>query len=166
MSDTAIVAVVIAVAAVVAIILWFAMIRRGRGVSDAAAPARMAAAPEAPAEAATTGKLEVRAVHHGVSDEQEGEWVQIVNMGQHAVQLAGWRLTDEGEKHSYTFPSLVLASEAAVRVHMWVGDDDHNDLYVGRRQRWWNNDGDTAYLYDATGTLVHKHSYGTAAATE
>lgn len=167
MSDAGIVAVVIAVAAVIAIALWYVLMKRGsaeRATPAMAMAARPAAAAPVVADVApiaTTGALEVRAIHHG--EDGSGEWVQIANIGYAAVQLAGWRLTDEGAKHAYTFPAIVVEPDRAIRVHMWDGADDANDLYIGRRQRWWNNAGDTAYLYDAEGTLVHAHSYGSAA---
>lgn len=157
MSDTETVALVIALTGAIAIALWLLLMRR-RGTEAAATPPHAAAPPAV----ATTGRLEITAVHHDSVDDA-GEWVQIVNVGYSAVQLAGWRLTDEGEKHSYTFPPVVIEAQQAIRVHMWHGVDDANDLYVGRRQRWWNNEGDTAYLYDREGRLVHTHRYGSAA---
>jgi hypothetical protein len=75
------------------------------------------------------------------------------------VVLEGWRLTDEGEQHAYEFGSLVLVSQATLRVYMRAGENTDTDLYVGEDLRWWNNTGDTAYLYDAAGDLVHTLTY-------
>ncbi len=96
----------------------------------------------------------VAAVSHGSKD--TGEHVVIANNGPHPVGLEGWRLTDDGEVHVYEFPSIILEPQTEVRVHMWRGEDTATDLYVGRRNRWWNDTGDTAYLYDAAGVLVHE----------
>ena len=95
----------------------------------------------------------VEQVHQGTDD--SGEYVVIANGGSAPVGLEGWRLTDEGEKHEYSFGAVILESGSSLRVHMWRGEDSESDLYVGRRNRWWNNTGDTAYLYDSEGTLVH-----------
>jgi hypothetical protein len=42
---------------------------------------------------------------------------------------------------------------------MGAGENTDTDLYVGEDLRWWNNTGDTAYLYDAAGDLVHTLTY-------
>lgn len=107
----------------------------------------------APVSEGSGSGIEVAAINHGSDD--AGEFVLISNGGPNPVALEGWKLTDEGEKHAYEFPAIILESQAELRVHMWRGEDTATDLYVGRRSRWWNNDGDTAYLYDAAGTLVH-----------
>ncbi len=102
----------------------------------------------------------VTEINHGIVDELKhvhdtGEFVVIANHSPNPVNLENWRLADEGENHSFQFPALVLEPQAEIRVHMWPGEDTETDLYVGRRNPWWNNDGDTAYLYDAEGAIVH-----------
>lgn len=150
----------------VLILLWQRARPAPRAADSAAVVGFASAVPAAPAAGATKtrGKLEVTAIHHGVAGE-EGEWVMLVSEDFDPVLVEGWKLTDEGAKHTYVFPAVTVAPGGRLRVHMWVGDDDDDDLYVGRRQHWWNNDGDTAYLYDAQGTLVHSHSYGAATAS-
>lgn len=89
----------------------------------------------------------------------EGEYVVIENDGLSDVNMGGWKLMDESN-HVYTFPSgFVLRSGASVRVHTGSGVDTETDLYWGRKQAVWNNDGDTAYLYNAEGKLVDKCSW-------
>ena len=131
-------------------------------VAHAAAEPAVAVADESPAPAVPAAEpgaasgVVVAAINQGSED--QGEFVLIANSGPNPVSLEGWRLTDEGDKHVYDFPAVLLASQMSVRVHMWRGEDTETDLYVGRRSRWWNNDGDTAYLYDAAGILVHSLS--------
>lgn len=109
-----------------------------------------------PAAEPVTGALSgVEVTELSLDSEDQGEFITISNGGPNPVSLKGWKLTDEGEKHVYVFPAVILASSATVRVHMWRGEDTETDLYVGRRSRWWNNESDTAYLYDASGALVH-----------
>ena len=40
----------------------------------------------------------------------QDEWVKITNKGSSPVSLAGWKIEDEGNKHTYTFPSYTLDS--------------------------------------------------------
>jgi len=65
---------------------------------------------------------------------------------------------DEGEKHTYTFPPFTLSSGATVTLYTVQGTDSATELYWGRslNSAVWNNEGDTASLYDASGTLIDR----------
>ncbi|HIE30847.1 MAG TPA: hypothetical protein EYP67_00480, partial [Methanosarcinales archaeon] len=39
------------------------------------------------------------------------EWVKITNPGASPVTMTGWKITDEGEKHTYIFPSFILPEQ-------------------------------------------------------
>lgn len=94
-------------------------------------------------------------------DDVEGEYVVITN-GElfEDVNMSGWKLMDE-KNHVYTFPpsGFILKAGASVKVHTGSGEDTATDLYWGRGSAVWNNNGDTAYLYDADGNLVDKCSW-------
>lgn len=90
----------------------------------------------------------------------QGEYVRIKNTAKRAVNLEGWKLIDEGEKHSYTFPSFSLAAGAEVLLWTKAGEDDASNLYWGSRSAIWNNEGDTAQLIDSKGKVVNTYSYG------
>ena len=80
----------------------------------------------------------------------QGETVKITNSGSSFVSLAGWKLTDEGAKHSYSFTGTTLPAAGSVTIASGTASGD---------LKWtstnvWNNDGDTAYLYDGSGRLV------------
>lgn len=132
------------------------------------APATVADVPAdaAPAESAQAAGVTVTEVHHGADGHDHGdhEWVVVSNGSDSEVQLEGWKLADNGEKHSYVFPAYALAAGGSIRINMAAGDDSADDLYVGNALHWWNNEGDCAYLYDAAGTLVNTHCYGNATA--
>lgn len=115
---------------------------------------------------AAPGGVEIAELHHGADGHDHGdhEWIVIRNGGDAEVQLEGWKLADNGEKHTYMFPAFALPAGGSVRVNMAHGDDSESDLYVGQALRWWNNEGDCAYLWDASGTLVTTHCYGNASA--
>jgi hypothetical protein len=119
-------------------------------------------ADDATALAPSAGTLEIVEIRQSVRGDDVGEWVLLRNGSGALVELHGWRLTDEGDKHTYTFPACALAPAGELRVHMWSGDDTLTDLYVGRKQPWWNNAGDTAYLFDAAGTLIVSLRYDAA----
>lgn len=86
------------------------------------------------------------------------EWVKISNDGSASVSMTGWKVQDEGGKHTYTFASFTLAPEATVTLHTGKGTNTAVDLYWGSGSPIWNNDGDTTYLYDASGKLVDSMS--------
>jgi Lamin Tail Domain len=116
---------------------------------------------------------------HGkdTSDKLNEEFVVLENEGAEKVSLAGWSLTDEtttGERrHVYRFPQTVSLSprEKAV-VHTGLGKDLFEpgnpptwNLHWGRRSFVWNNEGDTATLFDAEGNRVDSLQVVTLKAT-
>ena len=84
------------------------------------------------------------------------EWVKVINKGSSSVSLSGWKIEDEGNKHTYTFPYYTLNSRSSVTVFTAKGTNTATKLYWGSDDPIWNNDGDTAYLYDNKGELVYK----------
>ncbi|MXW17603.1 MAG: MBL fold metallo-hydrolase [Gemmatimonadetes bacterium] len=53
----------------------------------------------------------------------------------------------------------VIAGGGRIVVHSGTGRHDGERYYMGQRRAVWNNDGDTATLYDAEGTAVVVFSY-------
>ncbi|WP_321417169.1 lamin tail domain-containing protein [uncultured Methanomethylovorans sp.] len=84
----------------------------------------------------------------------KNEWVKIKNSGSSTMDLTGWAIRDEGDKHTYTFPSFQLEAGATVTLHTEDGTNTGTELYWGSGNSIWNNDGDTAFLYDSSGNLV------------
>ncbi len=82
------------------------------------------------------------------------EWVKITNSGASSIKLTEWKITDEGAIHTYIFPSFTLSSGATVTLYTGKGTDTTIELYWGSGRPIWNNDGDTAKLYDASGNLI------------
>jgi hypothetical protein len=68
--------------------------------------------------------------------------------------MEGWTITDEGTKHTYTFPYYVLNSGSTVTLYTGNGTDNGNILFWNSGSFIWNNEGDTAYLYNNQGQLV------------
>ncbi|RXA20579.1 MBL fold metallo-hydrolase [Methanosarcina sp. MSH10X1] len=84
----------------------------------------------------------------------QDEWVRISNTGSSPVSLKGWKIEDEGSKHTYTFQPYTLNSGTTVTVYTGKGTNSASELYWQSDNPVWNNDGDTAYLYDNSGKLI------------
>jgi len=102
---------------------------------------------------------------HGkdTSDKLDEEFVVLENEGTEKISLANWTLTDEtttgARRHVYTFPQTVsLSPREKAYVHTGPGEDLFEQgnpsrwiLHWGRHAFVWNNEGDTATLFDAEG---------------
>lgn len=86
------------------------------------------------------------------------EWVCFTNYGVEVAYMTHWRVEDEFG-HVYIFPAFTLPSGVTVKLHTGSGTDTQTDLYWGSRRAIWNNDGDTVFLYDASGNLVDRYSF-------
>lgn len=86
------------------------------------------------------------------------EYVEIQNTGGTAATMTNWTLSDESNR-IFTFPTFNLPAGGLVRVWTKSGTNTSTDLYWGSGQAIWNNNGDTAYLRNAAGTLVSVCSY-------
>jgi competence protein ComEC len=82
------------------------------------------------------------------------EYVKITNKGSSPVSLGGWKIEDDGSKHTYTFQSYTLDSGATVTVYTGKGSNTAAELYWQLGSSIWNNDGDMASLFDNNGQLV------------
>ena len=92
----------------------------------------------------------------------EAEWVELLNEGDAAVDLSGWRIGDERSTRG-----LWGALEAGARVVFAAGalSDVAGDVRVldGRIGNGLNNDGDVVQLIGPDGTVVDSVEYGTGA---
>ena len=100
------------------------------------------------------------------SNKLNEEFVVLENAGTEKISLAGWTLTDEtatgARRHIYKFPQTVsLSSREKAYVHTGSGEDLFEEgkpskwiLHWGRHAFVWNNEGDTATLFDAGGNKV------------
>lgn len=122
-------------------------------------------APDACGPALTAALLRIEQVMYDApgddSQNLNGEWVAIGNVGDTPVDLSGWVLKDESASHRYYFPSgFVLLADGSVTVHSGCGADTHATLYwCVSGSAIWNNSGDTAFLLDSSGNIVDIWSY-------
>jgi len=111
----------------------------------------------AKASSTPTNTLYISALDVGAPYETANqEYVKITNKGKTAVNMKGWKITDKGTKHTYKFSaSYTLKSKATVTLYTGKGRNTPTKLYWGRVAHVWNNEGDTANLYNAQGKLVY-----------
>ncbi|MCX8024685.1 MAG: lamin tail domain-containing protein [Thermanaerothrix sp.] len=91
-------------------------------------------------------------------DDVQNEYIEIQNLGGSAQSLTGWTLSDQAN-NTYTFPNFSIGGNQTVRVWTKAGSNDSKNLYWGRDQAVWNNEGDCAYLKDNNGTSVSTYCY-------
>jgi YD repeat-containing protein len=108
------------------------------------------------AKTSATSSVYISALDVGAPGETANqEYVKITNKGTTAVSMKNWKITDKGAKHTYKFSSsYTLKSKATVTIYTGKGKNTATKLYWGRVAHVWNNEGDTAYLYNAQGKLV------------
>ena len=94
------------------------------------------------------------------------EYVTITNTGKSALNMKGWKITNEGKKRTYVFPSYTLKSKSSVPVYTGKRRNTANSLFWGTNHEVWNDNGDTAYLYDARGNFVNSYASETEEVTE
>lgn len=96
-----------------------------------------------------------------VSRYEPDEYVEIVNLGDGAQELEGWRLVDiSDEKPELVFPQWTMKPGDVVRVYTNQVRPEWGGFSFGRGTAVWSNDEpDTAGLYDETRSLVSTKSY-------
>jgi hypothetical protein len=113
-----------------------------------------------PEPTATTGAVEIETIFYDspVPDEVSGEYVTLRNVDNHAIQLDGWRLVD-AQANTITLPRFVLQPNTTLTIHNCTGTNDNANIYTGACEAMWNNGGDTATLYDASGAVIDAYTY-------
>ncbi|MBE8540192.1 lamin tail domain-containing protein [Geoglobus acetivorans] len=97
----------------------------------------------------------------GATDDREclnDEYVVIANTGSTPVSLYGWKIQDESGKY-YIFPDVILDPGEQVVLHTGKGFDNSTDLFWNSGRAIWNNDHDTAYLYNSEGELMDSYEW-------
>lgn len=87
-----------------------------------------------------------------------GEWVLLRNVGKETVSLQGFLLKDQSN-HRYEFPNITLQRNGELTIYTGKGTNTAETLYWGSDEPIWNNNGDTAFLYDQSLHLVSSKSW-------
>ena len=85
-----------------------------------------------------------------VACDARAELITITNPSTEVYNLAGWHLHDHGNQNRFTLPDWLLVSGA--KVTLGSGDAEADIRLTG--DPVWNNDADTAYLYDRNYRLI------------
>jgi hypothetical protein len=147
------------------------MRRRGaRGLVVAAVAAVAAVGTVAPAEAVTRKVKIVYAQYDspgsdtGSNTSLNAEWIQLRNRCSTSRSLTNAKIKDAAG-HTYTFGRYALGGGRYVKVHTGKGSNTATNRYQGRSWYVWNNDKDTAYLSNASGTRLDSCSYNNRSAS-
>jgi endonuclease YncB( thermonuclease family) len=87
-----------------------------------------------------------------------GEWVLLKNIGKKQIQLAGYILQDESN-NQYTFPNYILKENSTVTIYSGKGLSSSEKLYWGKNFPLWNNESDSAILFDSKNKFVDYKTY-------
>jgi hypothetical protein len=94
----------------------------------------------------------------GSNSSLNAEWIQLRNRCSTSRPLTSWKIKDAAG-HTYTFGSYALGGGKYVKIHTGKGTNTATDRYQGRSWYVWNNDKDTAYVYNQNGTRIDTCSY-------
>jgi competence protein ComEC len=90
---------------------------------------------------------------------RNGEYAVIESRARSDLDVSGWTLCDAAGACFRFPPGTVLAAGGHLVVFTGSGTSDGVQFFMGFGRAVWNNDGDTATLYDATGQVVLVSSY-------
>jgi hypothetical protein len=83
------------------------------------------------------------------------EIVTIKNEGTGSHDLTGWSIEDDGAKHTFNFPAgFSLTPGSSLLLISGEPGNDSNEALFWNNRTIWNNDGDTASLFDRKGQLI------------
>ncbi len=89
------------------------------------------------------------------------EYVEMVNGSKYPVDLSGWMLKDE-DGSEIDLKDILLKPDASVRIYSGKdGVENPPEAYYWKEKEKniWNNDGETARLYNSQGEMVSEYSY-------
>ena len=134
--------------------------------------------------APATASMEIRRVQFDPFGEDTGsnrhlnrEYIYLVNTGNNAKQLRGWKVFDRDRDHVYRFTSVLLDPGDTIRLRTGRGSFDgapacekgkpcpenaHYNFYWGLEEYVWDNDGDVATLRNDEGAVVDRCRYTAA----
>lgn len=87
------------------------------------------------------------------------EYLVIQNVSRRVVSLKGWRLFDES-RHGFKFGAYKLKPKQKLIIRTGRGKATRTTVYMNRKWYVWNNDTDTATLFNAAGKKVTSRLWG------
>jgi hypothetical protein len=109
--------------------------------------------PVTPSVEATSGSEDIQITT--MDCKGKPEIVVIENTGNSSQNLTGWKVEDDGPKYTFNFPSgFSLEPGSLVELISGESGDDTDKTIFWNNRTVWNNDGDTASLFNERGLLV------------
>ncbi|MDF5758988.1 lamin tail domain-containing protein [Spongiactinospora sp. TRM90649] len=128
-------------------------------------------APVSPAGATAAPKVMFTRVHfdspgsdRGGNQSLNGEYAVIKNTTRSRINLEGWILRD-ANGFKYEFGPVALKAGKQLVIRSGQGDDTGTTVYWNRRWYVWNNDKDTATLYNVARRKVDQCSWRVSASS-
>ena len=135
---------------------------RGGGPAESVVAGAETAVVGAGRTAAPTARLRLTVTADAPGNDNRnpnGEYVALTSLEAEALAIGGWRLCDAAD-HCFRFPAgAVLGARETVTVHSGTGRAGRSRYFMGYRRAVWNNNGDTATVYDNRGAIVVVFSY-------
>ena len=136
-------------------------LQRGQGSASTRVTTETTPTPEVVRISSPTGlSVEVFADAPG-NDHQNrnGEYAVLRSTLSNSVDIGSWTLCDAAN-HCFRFPAgSVLRASGQITIFTGSGQNDGLRFYMGSGRAVWNNNGDTATLYDASGAVVITYRY-------
>jgi competence protein ComEC len=89
------------------------------------------------------------------------EYVEIASRSETDRDITDWTVSGSKGEETFVFPpGYVLAAGVTIRLHSGKEglDAPPGDIYWTDKTIW-NNDGETVYLKDASGTVISQYRY-------
>lgn len=88
-----------------------------------------------------------------------GEYATLSNAADSRVDVSGWTLCDAA-RHCFTFPGRSqIPAHGMIVLYTGRGVSDGARFFMEYGSAVWNNDGDTATLYDRSGRVAASYAY-------
>jgi competence protein ComEC len=84
------------------------------------------------------------------------ERIQLVSAANSAIDLAGWKITDE-QNNEFIFPSITIYPGGGLNIYTHSGINTAVEVFWGRESAVWSS-GETAKLIDPEGNLRASYS--------
>jgi Lamin Tail Domain len=101
----------------------------------------------------------------GTNASLNAEFVSLHNTCATVRPMTSWKLKD-AVNHTFTFGVYSIGGGQYVRIHTGRGTANATDRYWNSRAYIWNNDKDTASLYNQNGTLLDRCSFNNPNASQ
>ncbi len=95
-----------------------------------------------------------------VPNTEADEYIEIMNVGDTAVNLQNWRINADDEGQDFIFPSYDIQAGERCRIFTNQLDNQNCSFSFASGTPIWANSGECGYLYDPSNQLITKLCYG------